>query len=60
VRPVKPGVTDNGMTQVDSVKAGEIIADSSFDKLQDNAKVIASNPAAGKPAVTNTTGTSAP
>jgi len=60
VRPVKPGVTDNGMTQVDSVKAGEIIADSSFDKLQDNAKVIASNPAAGKPAATNTTGTSAP
>jgi multidrug efflux system membrane fusion protein len=71
VRPVKPGVTDNGMTQVDSVKAGEILADSSFDKLQDNAKVsIASNPAAGnpaatkpaasKPAATNTTGTSAP
>jgi membrane fusion protein, multidrug efflux system len=71
VRPVKPGVTDNGMTQIDSVKSGEILADSSFDKLQDNAKVsIASNPAAGNPAAakpaaskaaaTNTTGTSAP
>jgi len=71
VRPVKPGVTDSGMTQVDSVKAGEIIADSSFDKLQDNAKVIiasnpaagnpaAAKPAAGKPAATNTSGTSAP
>jgi multidrug efflux system membrane fusion protein len=71
VRPVKPGVTDNGMTQVDSVKAGELIADSSFDKLQDNAKVniastpaagtpAAAKPAAGKAAATNTSGTSAP
>jgi membrane fusion protein, multidrug efflux system len=40
LRPVKPGVTDSGQTQVDGVKAGEVIADSSFDKLQDNAKVV--------------------
>ena len=38
-RAVKPGVTDNGMTQVDSVQPGEMVADSSFDKLQDNDKV---------------------
>jgi membrane fusion protein, multidrug efflux system len=56
VRAVKPGVTDNGMTQVDSVKPGEIIADSSFDKLQDNAKVIV----AGKPAATKPSGARAP
>ncbi len=54
LRAVKTGVTDNGMTQVDSVKPGEIVADSSFDKLQDNAKVA--------PATTATiaSGTSAP
>jgi multidrug efflux system membrane fusion protein len=66
VRAVKPGVTDNGMTQVDSVKPGEVLADSSFDKLQDNAKVIAAGqPAAGKPAAGKTpaiatSGSSAP
>jgi multidrug efflux system membrane fusion protein len=47
VRAVKPGVTDMGLTQVDSVKPGEVVADSSFDKLQDNAKVVtATKPAA--------------
>jgi membrane fusion protein, multidrug efflux system len=61
VRAVKPGVTDNGMTQVDSVKPGEVLADSSCDKLQDNAKVAAAGkPAAGKTAATATSGTSAP
>ena len=52
VRAVKPGVTDAGNTQVDDVKPGEIIANSSFDKLQDNARVsIVSKPAAtGAPA----------
>jgi hypothetical protein len=54
------------MTQVDSVKPGEVLADSSFDKLQDNAKVIAAGqPAAGKPAAGKTpaiatSGSSAP
>jgi multidrug efflux system membrane fusion protein len=72
VRAVKPGVTDNGQTQVDSVKPGEVLADSSFDKLQDNAKVVvAVQPAGAKTppaattaaAITTTTatrGTSAP
>ena len=40
VRNVQPGVTDNGVTQVDGIDPGEIVADSSFDKLQDNAKVM--------------------
>jgi multidrug efflux system membrane fusion protein len=47
LRTVKPGVTDGGMTQVDGVNPGEAVADSSFDKLQDNARIIiASRPAA--------------
>ena len=65
VRAVKPGVSDNGMTQVDRVKPGEVLADSSFDKLQDNARVVAAGqpaagPAAGNTAATATSGTSAP
>jgi membrane fusion protein, multidrug efflux system len=39
VRSVKPGVSDAGLMQVAGVNAGEVIADSSFDKLQDNARV---------------------
>lgn len=41
--PVKTGVTDNGMTGVEGIKAGEVLADSSFDKLQDGSKVIIAN-----------------
>ena len=37
--PVKPGVTDNGLTQVDSINPGDVVANSSFDKLQDGDKV---------------------
>jgi membrane fusion protein, multidrug efflux system len=36
---VKTGVTDNGLTQVEGINAGDVVANSSFDKLQDNAKV---------------------
>ena len=40
-RTVKPGVADaeSGMTQVDSINPGDVVANSSFDKLQDNDKV---------------------
>ena len=38
-RSVKPGVTDGGMTQVDGINPGDVVANSSFDKLQDNAAV---------------------
>ena len=38
-RTVKPGVIDNGMTQVDGIDPGDVVANSSFDKLQDNDKV---------------------
>ena len=38
-RSVKPGVTDGGLTQVDGINPGDVVANSSFDKLQDNAAV---------------------
>jgi multidrug efflux system membrane fusion protein len=52
MRPVKPGVTDGGMTQVDNVNPGDVLANSSFDKLQDNVAVTVAAPPAqsGAPA----------
>jgi membrane fusion protein, multidrug efflux system len=45
MRTIKPGVTDGGTTQVTGVTPGDVLANSSFDKLQDNSKVvIAANP----------------
>jgi membrane fusion protein, multidrug efflux system len=41
-RSVKPGVTNAGVTQVDGVTPGEVVANSSFDKLQDKAPVFIS------------------
>jgi multidrug efflux system membrane fusion protein len=43
MRSIKPGVTDAGFTQVDGINPGDVLANSSFDKLQDNAKVAVSN-----------------
>jgi membrane fusion protein, multidrug efflux system len=43
LRSVKPGVTDGGNTQVDGINPGDIVANSGFDKLQDNAKVTVDN-----------------
>jgi membrane fusion protein, multidrug efflux system len=49
MRTVKPGVTDNGLTQVDGINPGDVVANSSFDKLQDNAKVEISNQPSAAP-----------
>ncbi len=52
LRNIKPGVTDNGLTQVEDINPGDVIANSSFDKLQDNAKVTVATtkpPAPHKP-----------
>jgi membrane fusion protein, multidrug efflux system len=57
VRSVKPGVMEGQTTQVTGINPGDVVANSSFDKLQDNAKVIVSTkpiPAAA------TAGSSAP
>jgi multidrug efflux system membrane fusion protein len=71
-RAVKPGVTDAGMTQVDSVNPGDVVATSSFDKLQENTAVAISNKDSNKgsgntsnntssaPASSGTSGSSAP
>jgi len=64
MRSIKPGVTDGGMTQVDGINPGDVVANSSFDKLQDNIAVVisnkASNNASTTPAAANTSGSSAP
>ena len=57
-RPVKPGVTDDGQTQVDGINPGDIVANSSFDKLQDNTQVI--DAADAKPAKINAKGSKTP
>ncbi|MFZ0136901.1 MAG: efflux RND transporter periplasmic adaptor subunit [Candidatus Sulfotelmatobacter sp.] len=60
MRSIKPGVTDGGLTQVDGINPGDVVANSSFDKLQDNTAVAVSNKASAKPAPASTSGSSAP
>ncbi len=55
-RGIKRGVTDGGVTQVEGINPGDIVASSSFDKLQDNAAVLVST----KPAPAVTKGSSVP
>jgi multidrug efflux system membrane fusion protein len=50
MRSIKPGVTDGGLTQVDGINPGDVLANSSFDRLQDNVAVTIAKPA---PANTN-------
>jgi multidrug efflux system membrane fusion protein len=55
VRNVKTGVSDAGMAAVQGVNPGEIVATSSFDKLQAGSKVVIAKQAAGaNPAGGNT------
>ncbi|HXP07637.1 MAG TPA: efflux RND transporter periplasmic adaptor subunit, partial [Acidobacteriaceae bacterium] len=42
IHDVKPGVTEAGETQVQGLNAGDVVADSSFEKLQDNSKIVVS------------------
>ena len=60
MRSIKPGVTDGGLTQVDGINPGDVVANSSFDKLQDNTAVTIANKAPTKPAAGGTSGSSAP
>ncbi|HEY2545181.1 MAG TPA: efflux RND transporter periplasmic adaptor subunit [Candidatus Acidoferrum sp.] len=61
MRSIKAGVTDAGKTQVTGINPGDVLANSSFDKLQDNAKVtIAGAPGNGKPANATPAGSTAP
>jgi multidrug efflux system membrane fusion protein len=56
MRSIKPGVTDGGVTQVEGINPGDVVANSSFDKLQDNAAVTVST----KPAPAGANASSAP
>ena len=56
MRSIKRGVTDGGVTQVEGINPGDVVANSSFDKMQDNATVVVSN----KPASANPSGSNAP
>ena len=62
MRSIKTGTTDGGTAQVTGISPGDVLANSSFDKLQDNAKVVAAGkPAAdGPPGNKATKGSSAP
>jgi multidrug efflux system membrane fusion protein len=56
MRVIQPIVTDAGTTEVTGIAPGDVLANSSFDKLQDNAKVVVSaNPIPG-----NNAGSAAP
>ena len=56
LRPIKAGVTEGGNTQVTGVNPGEVVANSSFDRLQEKAKVVISK----TPVKPNPVGSSAP
>jgi multidrug efflux system membrane fusion protein len=56
MRIIQPVVTDAGTTEVTGIAPGDVLANSSFDKLQDNAKVVVSS----KPTPGNNAGSAAP
>jgi multidrug efflux system membrane fusion protein len=60
MRSIKPGATDGGVTQVDGINPGDVVANSSFDKLQDNVTVVVANQSSSKPAAASANGSSAP
>ena len=45
VRNIKTGVADGGMTEVEGINPGEVVATSSFDKLQEGSPVVAAKQA---------------
>jgi multidrug efflux system membrane fusion protein len=56
LRPITVGVTNGNTAQVQGVNPGDVLATSSFDKLQDGTPVAISQ----KPVQANTSGSSAP
>jgi membrane fusion protein, multidrug efflux system len=49
MRTIKQGVTDGGTAQVTGINPGDMLANSSFEKLQDNVKVVvAGQPGSGQ------------
>jgi multidrug efflux system membrane fusion protein len=60
LRNIKPGVTDGGVTQVEGISPGDIVANSNFDKLQENTAVNILNTVPAKPAPTTKSGSTTP
>lgn len=56
LQPITVGVTDGDTAQVTNINPGDVLATSSFDKLQDNSQITISN----KPIPASTSGSSAP
>jgi multidrug efflux system membrane fusion protein len=42
IHDIKPGVTESNVTQVQGLNAGDVVADSSFEKLTDGSKIVLS------------------
>jgi multidrug efflux system membrane fusion protein len=43
IRNVKSGVADGGMTVVQGINPGDVVANSSFERLQNNSKIVVSS-----------------
>jgi membrane fusion protein, multidrug efflux system len=56
LRTVKAGVTDGNTTAVTGINPGDVLANSSFDRLQDKSKIVVSR----TPIPASTSGSSAP
>jgi multidrug efflux system membrane fusion protein len=56
MRGVTPGVVDGNTTAVTGINPDDVLANSSFDKLQDNSKIVVSNTAV----TSSTSGSTAP
>ena len=59
-RTIKQGVTDGLITEVEGINPGDVLANSSFERLQDNAKVAISNRLQPKTSNSVTSGSGAP
>jgi multidrug efflux system membrane fusion protein len=56
MKTIQPGVTEGGTAEVTGINPGDVVANSSFEKLQDNSKIIVST----KPIPASTSGSNAP
>jgi multidrug efflux system membrane fusion protein len=55
VRNITTGIADGGMTAVEGINPGEVVATSSFDKLQSGSKVVVSKQASSASSVASNT-----
>ncbi|HXX68207.1 MAG TPA: efflux RND transporter periplasmic adaptor subunit [Polyangiaceae bacterium] len=55
VRKVKARVTDDGITEVEGVDPGQVVADSGFDRLHEGARIVLSTAPASAPSTRTST-----